>query len=164
MKKLLFALLVLGLAVSANAGLTDTSNTVTDGIISWSVVNGKIVGHGDSLGTYDGEIDPAVTDAGGTLDSASAAGIAGYYRNVGASAYSGFTIYAADDTATDTLPNQTIGDWFTIDYTRTAGTMYVEIWNSSNGYANPVGTLTIIPEPITVALLGLGGLFLRRRK
>jgi len=61
------------------------------------------------------------------------------------------------------------GIWFTMDLTcMSAGVdVFVELWDDALGYETPVDTLVIhqVPEPMTLALLGLSGLFvLRRRK
>ncbi len=42
----------------------------------------------------------------------------------------------------------------------------ITLWDDAKGYDTPEDTIIIhqIPEPITIALLGLGGLLLRRRK
>lgn len=62
------------------------------------------------------------------------------------------------------------GLWFTFDVTldttypgETDGSEYLTVDIGYNSVANTV-SLKVIPEPITIALLGLGGLFLRRRK
>ena len=52
------------------------------------------------------------------------------------------------------------GDWFTVQYSGDVGD-FVDVYDDEVEY---LGTMEIIPEPITIALLGLGGLFLRRRK
>jgi hypothetical protein len=53
----------------------------------------------------------------------------------------------------------------TEDITITDGNLYVDINLGGGGAASEVGDLVLTaPEPMTVALLGLGGLFLRRRK
>ena len=40
----------------------------------------------------------------------------------------------------------------------------VEVWSNSNDYYTRLDNITIVPEPATICLLGLGGLVLRRKK
>jgi len=47
------------------------------------------------------------------------------------------------------------------------GYVTVSLWDDSQGYASAQDTIVLnqqIPEPLTITLLGLGGLLLRRRK
>ncbi len=72
------------------------------------------------------------------------------------------TIYSFDYTADLGLP---IGEVFTI--ATGAGTNKVSYINpdATTGSVLPAAlSLTVVPEPMTIALLGLGGLFLRRKK
>jgi hypothetical protein len=163
MKKLIVLLLVLGIASLANATLSATPFTY--GNVTWSVVNDQLVGHGDSKGTYDGGLvpsatitpDPTLTPAGlptydtGKKQGGDLASISGI-----ASIPGGYYTYAADSGVGD----QIVGDWFVFDL---SGEQTVDVYDTSSG-ANKVGTITIVPEPATLALLGLGGLLLRRRK
>ncbi len=59
-----------------------------------------------------------------------------------------------------------VGVWFTFNVTATGTVGDVEVLDLINPATSNIGqvTITIVPEPITMALLGLGGLFLRRRK
>lgn len=62
--------------------------------------------------------------------------------------------------------NQQPGLQCTVDYSSSvAGDAVVSLWLDPD-YDDPVDTLsiTVVPEPMTIALLSLGGLFLRRRK
>lgn len=64
-----------------------------------------------------------------------------------------------------------VGTAYSFDYTLAAGVPEGETFKIGPGAGtNKIGgvpaalSLTVIPEPMTIALLGLGGLFLRRKK
>lgn len=45
-----------------------------------------------------------------------------------------------------------------------SGDLYVATTTDNVSLTGELGSITIVPEPMTIGLLGLGGLFLRRRK
>jgi hypothetical protein len=66
-----------------------------------------------------------------------------------------------------------VGDQFSYDYDTTGmnygDTAILSLWDDGVGYEpdqdeQGIALLNVIPEPMTIALLGLGGLLLRRRK
>ena len=168
MKRLLVLMLVLGMASVASATYTAVDEIETE--VTWKVVNDQVVGYGTTLGTYNASFG----EGGGKLtpdSSFTPAGLPGskYAGDPGSivynATYSSWAVYA------DNLPSgtQTINqNWFVFDITTWVnsgdGYMYCEIYNVDNNYTEAVGTLAITPESMTIALLGLGGLFLRRRK
>jgi hypothetical protein len=170
MKKFVILLLVLGLASMSSATITGL-NSVTDGIVTWSIASEKLVGHGDSLGTYDGAVYPEdnLTPTSGTGGGTSG-NINGLYPAAGDngnvtydSVYDGWNTYAQDLDG-DLDPDQAVGDWFSFDVSLDGAQLLIDIWSSNNSWGSAIGTITVVPEPMTIALLGLGGLFLRRRK
>ena len=60
------------------------------------------------------------------------------------------------------------GDWFVFeleDLGAAPGFPHlIDIYDYDVSFYTPVGTISLIPEPMTIALLGLGGLFLVRRR
>ncbi|MFA5422466.1 MAG: PEP-CTERM sorting domain-containing protein [Phycisphaerae bacterium] len=60
-------------------------------------------------------------------------------------------------------PEVEAGDWFSIGYTGEVGDV-IDIYDYAVSDTVPIGSVTVTPEPMTIALLGLGGLLLRRRK
>ena len=60
-----------------------------------------------------------------------------------------------------------LGEWYVFDVNLALGTEFTaEFWGDDNGWAESLGTmdLKVVPEPMTLTLLGLGGLGLLRRR
>ncbi len=166
MKKLLVLMLVLGIGAVASAGPI-VALPVVDGIVTWDQVGSQLIGTGSSVAKYEAYItlpgyaapfttivpDPTTdgSNAGVMADAGNAANILQF----GGMSYN----VVADQVIAEGVPaSQFVGEWFRFDIP-TEGD--VVIWTS--GWAE-VATIHVTPEPMTMALLGLGGLFLRRRK
>jgi len=188
MKKMLILLLVLGLATVASATptLTVSSNTVAVGGTIEVYITGTSaeatdlvnqIGNGyhgiiwleysTNYYSADGQLSIGLTP---TVEAAAGGGYAygDGYSDAG---------YAQDFLASPPVGSSYVeetdvdaGLWFTYTLTAIAeGTTVVELWDYSftGIQGSELITVTpaeIIPEPMTMALLGLGGLLLRRRK
>lgn len=169
MKKLVVLMLVLGMASLASAVLV-SSDTVTTGSVVWSVVDEQLIGV-NATGTVDAEpywIDGVTSPWDnivvgiGPMDGSKFTGsfndAAGDAADVSEWAPGGFNASGYDGSDL-VLPNLGTGQWFQFDLSG-LGTIGIGDYSSFDA----VGTITVTPEPMTMVLLGLGGLFLRRRK
>ena len=164
MKKLLVLALVLGLASVASAALT------------WSV-SSVSVGLNESA-TVQISSSTATTYAGGPAWVGNDASTVAEITGISALAAAGGNAAIQDPTAT------TWAGWWTVNALDTEEPFTIASGNQwdvtikglavgsyvigsdfyASAGANDSLTITVIPEPMTIALLGLGGLFLRRRK
>jgi hypothetical protein len=164
MRKLLILFLVLGLVSTANALIikvddlegesfeVDTQATIT--VVSEDTSNwlGYIIIEEGGAGSLE---NAAVLDAAGNKASA------GPYTEVGWG--TGFVLTAA---TTGDPPLVAAGTQFSLDYVGAVGdTATISLFVDPE-YTTPIASVnvTVVPEPMTIILLGLGGLFLRRRR
>ena len=165
MRKLLVLILVLGLASAANAMLIEVDGQEGD---SFEVdITSTITVVSEDASSWFGYI--IVEEGGaGSLENALRLDAAG---DIGAfSAYSeaGWGIgYELTASMSPTgVPALAAGSQFSFDYLGSIGdTATISLFVDPE-YTTPIASVnvTIVPEPMTVVLLGLGALFLRRRR
>ena len=154
--------MVLGIASMATAGLT--FSTAAETVPAGTLVSVGLLS--DAAGTSDtsvtGSLDDLALDfaAGAETNvslavNALGAPYVGYYQTIGGS-NPGYSV--GGEVAVMTIDTAGLADGIYEIYTYTQ-----DQWTSSLA-ENATFTLTVIPEPMTMGLLGLGGLFLRRRK
>ena len=165
MRKLLVLFLVLGLVSAANAllitvdeqegeffevGITSTITVVSEDTSSWL---GYLIVEEGGAGSLE---NPIILDAAGDLGAATAYAEAGW----GA----GYELTAS--MSPEGIPAIAAGSQFSFDYVGEIGdTATISVFVDPE-YTTPVASVnvTVVPEPMTVLLLSLGALFLRRRR
>ena len=157
MKKTLVLTLALGIASLTNADLVlDAPATVVEGTAYQIVIGGTTADAPLDIflgGWY--ELNPAGNPTSVTIEAA-AGNLAGFYLYP---SYGGVELFTGADVQD--------GDWFTMDMVAgPAGTQLVyDFFDFYTSTETPdVLTVEFVPEPVTLALLALGGLLIRRRK
>ena len=173
MKKLLVLMLVLGMASLANAALV--LSIYVDGVEAGSAASVDI---GDTItidvySNEEGSYDAYLAMSSG-LEYADWAGITMYDLTPGVSiaantyyagALAGFDTYLLNNSTFDIENQPAAGIAFSLSFLGVAeGTVDVKLDHDVWGSTVDTLAVTVIPEPMTLALLGLGGLFLRRKK
>jgi hypothetical protein len=171
MKKLLVLMLVLGMVSAANAtvvfyyGDSDAGTSVdvvAGGSITLQVYDDNTTQDGYIAYWYVDWGEPGtLTNGAYTANAGSSAVIAAYTETGVGTGYEMQSMSVADDIA--------VGVQWTADFDATGLTQgqsaTLSIYDGRIGYSTAdTLTVNVVPEPLTIALLGLGGLFLRRRK
>ena len=167
MKKILVLMLVLGIASMAPAALTLTGPTTVavGGTITLTLsADAESVLIGDFGYVYVGGLGNDPVSNITMLTAMSDGDFSGLLYT--ANTYTYFYFVGADAPA-EVPPPLSAGPWLTFDVTASvtplSGVINVSVI-SFRGYSGDTHAITVIPEPMTIGLLGLGGLFLRRRK
>ena len=172
MKKLLILMLVLGLASASYgravviSGVNQDFELVLNGTTLSVVGLQAISGASISVGVYDPDAGtdgyqyntPAVIV--GSPENAGAINYLALWKSGG---YDGFDFDAGSTGQENPAHDAQIAVWYTVQYGGNVGDM-MDIFDWTVSFDDPIGQMEIVPEPATIALLGLGGLFLLRRR
>ena len=182
MKKLLILMLVLGLVSTASAltlrleyngsqtapasvlGTTITINMLADGALAG--INAVDFGEGTSTGTLSlgSWIVGTTTSTPGTLSGNDILNASGTKTTTGGDWAANTVLYSFDyAVSAGTVGAGTVQMMMSSDDSDRANVGMTTYWYPTGLSLSPL-TIEDIPEPMTIALLGLGGLFLRRRK
>ena len=159
MKKCLVLMLVLGIASMATAGLTFSNPVPPSPNLQHSVATVDLVADAGTAGSnsttdFVGAVASVTGGAGMEAQAVNPqAAYPGYYQTIMGSTNG--AIVLGEVVSIVTLDTSTLGTFTIYSYTA-AG------WSAAT--TNDSYTYKVIPEPMTIGLLGLGGLFLRRRK
>ena len=169
MKKLLILMLVLGLASAANAAivLSLDGNTDIDSIEISPSDTITIDIYNTDGGDYTTYLDFYYTSDGSySLSNAKLTDLAGDASTFSGPYDGGYDNDEYEVVLAQGIGSSTPGSQFEVDlHCETADTVYIELWKCVVTTYTLEDTATIVqPEPMTIALLGLGGLFLRRRR
>ena len=155
MKKLIVLSLVMAMASLATAGLV-SDLAETTGNVDWTLDlnTGTLTGTGTSGAASMNFLKVLAGAVTGLADTEAAGDAASFIEHPAVPG-----LYVAD--AGTVIAPITPGVWFTMQFDFVPGTDVV--------IADAAGTTTLlqgtlVPEPMTLGLLGLGGLFLRRKK
>lgn len=174
MKKLLILMLVLCMASAANATLTLVSSAGTTILTGTTTMIGINTDVGLAGGGMQGHV--VVDEADASMGSWTGGGGTIYYPpSIVDTAGSVYTYYYGAASGYGDMwlifgvaPTPALGGTGILaDFEFGCdgiGDVTITLWNSDLTAVLDTITITQIPEPMTIALLGLGGLFLRRRK
>ena len=156
MKKLLILMLVLGLASFAHATILDDIRLDFDGTTVTVVGLTAGASYINGVGIYD-ELTQGIV-SGPYNDYVAAGGMRDITKWAG---YNGVDITIGVDP--EGLEPVLADVWFEFGYDGSIGDEFA-IYNYAISDLVPAGALNLVPEPMTIALLGLGGLALLRRR
>jgi len=173
MKKLLIFMLVLGMTSAASAAVVlsidgDTAvseiniavtDTFTLGLVSDAPTTGFVSMYFALIAPaslVDGSLGSPVDETGEMMFSVIAP-------------WSDATLGDGYAMTPATMTSIAAGTWYKMTYTHAANypvaiTLYGDTGVGAPDAGNVIDTVTVIPEPMTIALLGFGGLFLLRRR